>query len=151
MALELADATAPHILFADDIEKGPTGATSSGQTDSGFTTRMVGSLLTWLNDHESDVGGGVFTRGAGCGAGKANREGAGRVRAGWPPTPLARESVHASSSGVTPLPSASLRADDCLDDRGPPSTRLLAIPQSLAAASQVRGSIPAPHSERGAT
>jgi hypothetical protein len=30
-------------------------ATSSDQTDSGVTARVFGSLLTWLNDHESDV------------------------------------------------------------------------------------------------
>jgi len=39
----------------DGIEKGSAGASSSGQTDSGVTTRVFGSLLTWLNDHESDV------------------------------------------------------------------------------------------------
>ena len=30
-------------------------ASSSEQTDSGVTARVFGSLLTWLNDHESDV------------------------------------------------------------------------------------------------
>jgi hypothetical protein len=51
----LADAMAPCVLFADEIEKALAGATSSGQTDSGVTARVFGSLLTWLNDHESDV------------------------------------------------------------------------------------------------
>jgi SpoVK/Ycf46/Vps4 family AAA+-type ATPase len=37
------------------VEKALAGATSSGQTDSGVTARVFGSLLTWLNDHESDV------------------------------------------------------------------------------------------------
>jgi hypothetical protein len=54
-ALKLADAMAPCVLFCDEIEKGLAGATSSGQTDSGVTARVFGSLLTWLNDHESDV------------------------------------------------------------------------------------------------
>ena len=54
-ALNLADAMAPCVLFADEIEKALAGATSSGQTDSGVTARVFGSLLTWLNDHESDV------------------------------------------------------------------------------------------------
>jgi hypothetical protein len=54
-ALKLADAMAPCVLFADEIEKALAGATSSGQTDSGVTARVFGSLLTWLNDHESDV------------------------------------------------------------------------------------------------
>jgi hypothetical protein len=54
-ALKLADAMAPCVLFADEIEKALAGATSSGQTDSGVTARVFGSLLTWLNDHTSDV------------------------------------------------------------------------------------------------
>jgi hypothetical protein len=54
-ALKLADAMSPCVLFADEIEKALAGATSSGQTDSGVTARVFGSLLTWLNDHESDV------------------------------------------------------------------------------------------------
>ena len=54
-ALRLVDAMAPCIVFCDEIEKALAGATSSGQTDSGVTARLFGSLLTWLNDHESDV------------------------------------------------------------------------------------------------
>jgi len=54
-ALKLADAMAPCVLFCDEIEKALAGASSSGQTDSGVTARVFGSLLTWLNDHESDV------------------------------------------------------------------------------------------------
>ena len=54
-ALKLADAMAPCVLFADEVEKALAGASSSGQTDSGVTARVFGSLLTWLNDHESDV------------------------------------------------------------------------------------------------
>jgi hypothetical protein len=54
-ALKLADAMAPCVLFADEIEKALAGASSSGQADSGVTARVFGSLLTWLNDHESDV------------------------------------------------------------------------------------------------
>jgi SpoVK/Ycf46/Vps4 family AAA+-type ATPase len=46
---------APCVLFCDEIEKGLAGASSSGQTDSGVTARVFGSLLTWLNDHESDL------------------------------------------------------------------------------------------------
>ena len=46
---------APCVLFADEVEKALAGASSSGQTDSGVTARVFGSLLTWLNDHESDV------------------------------------------------------------------------------------------------
>jgi len=54
-ALKLADAMAPCVLFCDEIEKALAGATSSGQTDSGVTARLFGTLLTWLNDHASDV------------------------------------------------------------------------------------------------
>jgi hypothetical protein len=54
-ALKLADAMAPCVLFCDEIEKALAGATSSGQTDSGVTARVFGSLLQWLNDHDSDV------------------------------------------------------------------------------------------------
>jgi hypothetical protein len=54
-ALKLADAMAPCVVFADELEKALAGATSSGQTDSGVTARVFGSLLTWLNDHDSDV------------------------------------------------------------------------------------------------
>lgn len=54
-ALKLADAMAPCVLYADEVEKALAGATSSGQTDSGVTARLFGSLLTWLNDHTSDV------------------------------------------------------------------------------------------------
>ena len=53
--LKLADEMAPCVLFADEIEKALARASSSGQTDSGVTARVFGSLLTWLNDHESDV------------------------------------------------------------------------------------------------
>ena len=54
-ALKLVDAMSPCVRYADEIEKSIEGATSSGQTDSGVTARVFGSLLTWLNDHESDV------------------------------------------------------------------------------------------------
>lgn len=54
-ALKLVDAMAPCVLFLDEIEKGLAGAASSGQTDSGVSARMFGTMLTWLNDHTSDV------------------------------------------------------------------------------------------------
>ena len=54
-ALAIADAMAPCVLMVDEIEKALSGVGSSGQTDSGVSARMFGSLLTWLNDHESDV------------------------------------------------------------------------------------------------
>ena len=54
-ALRIADAMAPCIVFIDEIEKGLSGVQASGQTDSGVSARMFGTLLTYLNDHESDV------------------------------------------------------------------------------------------------
>jgi hypothetical protein len=54
-ALRIADAMSPAILFCDEIEKALSGVASSGQTDSGVSARLFGALLTWLNDHESDV------------------------------------------------------------------------------------------------
>jgi len=54
-ALRVADAMAPAILFIDECEKDLSGAAGSGQTDSGVSARLFGSLLTWMNDHTSDV------------------------------------------------------------------------------------------------
>lgn len=54
-ALRTVDAMAPCVLFCDELEKGLSGVASSGQTDSGVSARLFGTLLTWLNDHESDV------------------------------------------------------------------------------------------------
>lgn len=54
-ALRIADAMAPCILMIDEVEKALSGVGGSGQHDSGVSARMFGSLLSWLNDHESDV------------------------------------------------------------------------------------------------
>lgn len=54
-ALRIADATAPCILFIDELEKALSGNQSSSMTDGGTGSRMFGTLLTWLNDHKSDV------------------------------------------------------------------------------------------------
>jgi SpoVK/Ycf46/Vps4 family AAA+-type ATPase len=54
-ALRVADAMAPCILFVDELEKALSGVASSGQTDSGVSARLFASLLSWLNDHTSDV------------------------------------------------------------------------------------------------
>jgi SpoVK/Ycf46/Vps4 family AAA+-type ATPase len=54
-ALKMADAMAPCVLMVDELEKALSGVASSGQTDSGVSARLFGTLLTWLNDHESDV------------------------------------------------------------------------------------------------
>lgn len=52
-ALAIVDAMAPAILMIDEIEKAFAGVGGSG--DSGVSSRMFGTFLSWLNDHESDV------------------------------------------------------------------------------------------------
>jgi len=54
-ALRIADAMSPCILFCDEVEKALSGVANSGQTDSGVSARLFGSLLTWMNDHTTDV------------------------------------------------------------------------------------------------
>jgi hypothetical protein len=54
-ALAQADAMSPCVLFIDEIEKALAGSQGSGANDSGVMRGMFGTLLTWLNDHESDV------------------------------------------------------------------------------------------------
>jgi hypothetical protein len=53
-ALATVDAMAPCVLMIDEVEKAFAGATGSSG-DSGVSSRMFGSFLSWLNDHESDV------------------------------------------------------------------------------------------------
>ena len=52
-ALRIAYAMAPCILFIDEVEKALSGVGGTG--DSGVSARLFGSLLTWMNDHTSDV------------------------------------------------------------------------------------------------
>ena len=52
-ALRIADAMAPCVIMIDELEKALSGVGSTG--DSGVSTRMFGTLLTYLSDHESDV------------------------------------------------------------------------------------------------
>lgn len=54
-AFSIIDAMAPAILYLDEIERGLSGSGSSGQTDSGVTSRVLGTFLTWLNDHKSKI------------------------------------------------------------------------------------------------
>ena len=52
-ALKVADAMSPCVLFIDELEKGLAGVGGTG--DSGVSTRLFGTLLTWLSDRTSDV------------------------------------------------------------------------------------------------
>src|SRR5437870_6820510 len=52
-ALKIADAMAPCVIMIDELEKALSGVGSTG--DSGVSSRMFGTLLTYLSDHDSDV------------------------------------------------------------------------------------------------
>ena len=52
-ALRIADAMSPAVLFVDEVEKALSGLGSAG--DSGVSTRLFGTLLTYLSDRTSDV------------------------------------------------------------------------------------------------
>ena len=52
-ALRIIDAMAPCVLMIDEVEKAFAGM--NGNSDSGVSSRMFGSFLSWLNDHTSDV------------------------------------------------------------------------------------------------
>jgi len=54
-ALNVAEAVSPSILWIDEIEKGLSGVSSSGQTDSGTTARVFGTMLTWMQEKEKPV------------------------------------------------------------------------------------------------
>ena len=52
-ALRIIDAMAPCVLMIDEVEKAFAGM--NGNSDSGVSSRMFGSFLSWLNDHTSNV------------------------------------------------------------------------------------------------
>jgi len=54
-ALKLAAAVSPCLLWCDEIEKGISGAQSSGVTDSGVSARVMATLLTWMSEKEDPV------------------------------------------------------------------------------------------------
>jgi hypothetical protein len=53
-ALRQAEAMAPVVLWIDEIEKGFASAASTS-TDGGVSRRMFGTLLTWMQEHQSPV------------------------------------------------------------------------------------------------
>lgn len=53
-SLNTIDSMQPCVLFIDEVEKGLSGS-GSGELDSGVGSRMFGTLLSWMNDHTSDV------------------------------------------------------------------------------------------------
>lgn len=53
-AITLAEAVAPCILWIDEMEKAFAGS-SSNQSGQAAATRVFGTFLTWMQDHESPV------------------------------------------------------------------------------------------------
>jgi len=54
-ALKIAEAISPSILWVDEIEKGMSGLSSSGSTDGGTTSRVLGTFLTWMQEKKKPV------------------------------------------------------------------------------------------------
>ena len=53
--LQVAESMAPVVLWIDEIEKAISGIQSSGRTDGGTTSRIFGTLLTWLQENKKPV------------------------------------------------------------------------------------------------
>jgi SpoVK/Ycf46/Vps4 family AAA+-type ATPase len=54
-AIKMAEGVAPVVLWVDEIEKGLSGARSSGETDGGTGARVFGALLTWMQEKTAPV------------------------------------------------------------------------------------------------
>jgi ATP-dependent 26S proteasome regulatory subunit len=54
-AIRMAESVAPVVLWIDEIEKGLSGARSSGETDGGTGARVFGALLTWMQEKTAPV------------------------------------------------------------------------------------------------
>ena len=54
-ALKTAEALAPCVLWLDELEKGLAGMGSSDRTDGGTAARLVGTLLTWMQERRAPV------------------------------------------------------------------------------------------------
>jgi SpoVK/Ycf46/Vps4 family AAA+-type ATPase len=46
---------APCVLMVDELEKGLSGSQSSGSTDGGTSSRILGSFLSWLQEKTAPV------------------------------------------------------------------------------------------------
>jgi hypothetical protein len=51
-ALDVAEAIAPSVLWIDEIEK---GFATGGENDGGVSRRMLGTLLTWMQERRASV------------------------------------------------------------------------------------------------
>lgn len=54
-SIKLAESLSPVLVWADEFEKGISGVMSSGLTDGGTTSRVMGTLLTWMQEREAKV------------------------------------------------------------------------------------------------
>src|SRR3954447_17917154 len=53
--IQTAEAIAPCCLWIDEVEKGFSGAKSSGSTEGGTSARVFGSFLSWMQEKTSRV------------------------------------------------------------------------------------------------
>lgn len=54
-ALNVCEAVAPVLVWMDEIEKGMAGMQGSGELDSGVTSRVVSTILTWRQETRKPV------------------------------------------------------------------------------------------------
>ena len=54
-ALDVIEGCAPCVLWVDEIEKGMSGVASSNRSDAGTTSRVIGTFLTWFEEHSEDI------------------------------------------------------------------------------------------------
>jgi ATP-dependent 26S proteasome regulatory subunit len=55
LCLQVAEAVAPVILWMDEMDKGLAGMRGSGELDSGVTSRVVSTILTWRQETKYPV------------------------------------------------------------------------------------------------
>lgn len=53
--IQIAEAVAPCVLWLDEIEKGFAGASGNGSLDSGVGARVLGTILTWMQEKTEPV------------------------------------------------------------------------------------------------
>jgi AAA+ superfamily predicted ATPase len=54
-ALKLAETVSPCVLLIDEMEKLVAGLESSGRTDSGVTSRVIGTLISWMQETKAPI------------------------------------------------------------------------------------------------
>jgi AAA+ superfamily predicted ATPase len=54
-AIQVAEAVAPCIVWIDELDKALSGTKSSGSTDGGTSSRMFGTLISWMQERRAPV------------------------------------------------------------------------------------------------